>query len=119
MSNSSKTIWYFSFYLFVIGAVLVLAPNLMLKVFGMTPTDEVWIKVVGMLVLLIGVLYYQAAQQKLHGIYRFMAYNRVLVLLFFIAFVLLGWAEWQLMLFGGVDAAGALWTWMALRKEGR
>jgi hypothetical protein len=41
---------------------------------------------------------------------------RMSVPAFFAAFILAGWVSWQLILFGVVDAAAALWTWNALRS---
>ncbi|MCC6726624.1 MAG: hypothetical protein IT258_19135 [Saprospiraceae bacterium] len=119
MSNSSKTIYYFSFYLFVLSLVLILVPNFLLKTFMLPPTEEVWIRVVGMLVFFLGVLYYFSAKQELHGIYKYMAYNRIGVLIFFIVFVAIGWSLWPLILFGLIDAAAGFWTLLALKEEGR
>ncbi len=42
----------------------------------------------------------------------------VSVPVFFLAFVLAGWVEWPLLLFGDVGAAGAAWTWKALASRG-
>ncbi len=119
MSNSAKTIYYFSFYLFILGAALVVVPNLLLQPFGIPPTEEVWIRIVGMLILMLGVLYFNAAKLQLHGLYKFMAYNRIAVLFFLIAFVLLGWTVAPLIIFGVIDAASGIWTLSELRKEGR
>lgn len=119
MSNSAKTIYYFSFYLFILGAALVVVPNLLLQPFGIPPTEEVWIRIVGMLILMLGVLYFNAGRLELHGLYKFMAYNRLAVLFFLIAFVLLGWAAASLIIFGVIDAASGIWTLTALKKEGR
>lgn len=42
---------------------------------------------------------------------------RASVILFFIAFVALGFAPWMLLLFGLVDLVAALWTRAALRAD--
>ncbi len=119
MTKSSKTIYYFSLYLFPLSLLLMLAPNFLLKTFMLPPTEEVWIRVVGMLVFFLAVIYYNTARMELHSIYKVFAYNRIGVLLFFIAFVALGLSAWPLLLFGVIDAAAGLWTLMALKKEGR
>lgn len=106
-------------YLFPLSLLLLAVPNFLLNMFMLPTTEEVWIRVVGMLVFFLGVIYYQAAKQELHGLYKYFAYNRIGVLLFFIVFVALGWSKWPLILFGVIDAAAALWTLSALKKEGR
>jgi hypothetical protein len=119
MSNSSKTIYYFSLYLFPLSLLLLLAPNFLLKTFMLPPTGEVWIRVVGMLVFFLAIIYFNAARLELHSIYKVFGYNRIGVLFFFIVFVALGWSEWPLILFGVIDAAAGLWTLSALKKENR
>src|SRR5690606_9497486 len=53
VSDPAKTVFAFGWYILVLGAALVLAPNLVLTSFGLPPTGEVWIRVVGMLLLFI------------------------------------------------------------------
>ncbi len=119
MSNSAKTVYYFSFYLLLTGVNLLVAPNLLLETFGMPPTDEVWIRVVGMLVFLIGVYYMAAAKLGMHAWFKVTVFTRIAVPLFFVAFVMMGWAGPSLLLFGGIDLAGSIWTYFALKKEGK
>ena len=117
MSNSAKTVFIFGCYLILLGLTLLLVPNLLLGLFRFLPTTEVWIRVVGMLVLFLAVYYLVAAQAE---IWLFMLWSTRLrgsVIFFFGAFVLAGLAPPVLLLFGAVDLAGALWTWSALRKE--
>jgi hypothetical protein len=117
MSKSAVSVYVFSFYLFVLGALLVVIPNALMSPFGIARTDEVWIRVVGTLVLILGYYYNHAARQGFTSFFRCTAYARFSVLLFFIAFVLLGFAPPALILFGVIDAVAALWTGLALRSE--
>lgn len=117
MSKSARTVFFFGIYLFITGIVLLTAPNFMLRTFGMPETGEVWIRVVGMLVILLGFYYTQSARREIKDFFRLTVYARATVIFFFAAFVLLGYAESPLMLFGGLDFVGALWTWNALRLE--
>ena len=61
MSRSAFSLRVFSIYMFALGSVLVAAPNLLLSFFGFAVTQEVWIRVVGMLVLIIGYLDFMAS----------------------------------------------------------
>lgn len=104
----------FGYYLLALGVVLLVAPNVLLQMFGLPPTGEVWIRVVGMLVAFLGLYYRVAAAAELRPIFQMSVLVRGSVPLFFLLFVLAGWVQWPLVLFGVVDALGAAWTWQAL-----
>ena len=118
MSKSATSVFVFSIYLFVLGALLVVIPNQLLTPFGFSETSEVWVRVVGMLVLILGYYYNHAARQGYTSFFRCTVHARIGVLVFFIGFVALGLAPASLILFGVVDAAAALWTALALRADG-
>ena len=117
MSKSATSVFVFAIYLYVLGLVLLVVPNLLLAVFGIAETDEVWIRVVGMLVLILGYYYSQAARMGLTAFFRLTVIGRSAVPLFFIAFVLARLAPPVLIVFGLIDLAGAMWTAVALRGE--
>ena len=117
MTNSAQSLFFFALYLFGLGTVLLVAPNWLLGLFDIAPTAEVWIRVVGMLVLFLGVYYVSAARANFLPILEASVRVRIAVPLFFGAFVALGWAAPALLLFGGVDLAGAVWTFLTLRSE--
>ena len=117
MNKAAMSVQVFAGYLLLLGLVLVLSPNTLLRAFRMAPTGEVWIRVVGMLVLVLAFYYWNAARAGLTGFFRWTVAARTSVLLFFIAFVIAGYAPPTLILFGIVDVAGAVWTALALRGE--
>lgn len=117
MTRASRSVLVFAVYLLGLGAILVVAPNALLEVFGIPRTDEVWIRVVGMLVIFLGYYYGRAARRELRSFFRWTVHARLGVLAFFLAFVALGWAPPVLLLFGAVDAAAAPWTWLELRRD--
>jgi hypothetical protein len=51
MSRAASSLFVFAVYLVGLGLGLLLVPNLLLRAFGAPPTSEVWIRVIGMLVL--------------------------------------------------------------------
>jgi hypothetical protein len=116
MSPAARSIQVFAVYLLLLGLVLVVSPNMLLALFGIPATGEVWIRVVGMLVCFLGVYYWEAARANLRTFFAWTVPVRLSVPVFFGAFVLLGMAPPVLLLFGAVDAAAALWTWFALRR---
>ena len=121
MVSPAVTLRAFAYYLFVLSAALMLAPNALLGFFGIPATTDVWIRVVGMLVGFLAFYYYylRASHARLDAFYAWTVPARMSVLLFFGAFVGLGLAPRALLLFGVVDALAALWTWLALRRSPR
>lgn len=116
MSNSARSVFVFGLYLLVLGIVLLVVPNFLLGMFFLPSTADVWIRVVGMLLLFLGFYYVQAARKEMTDFFQWTVYVRPTVILFFTVFVLLGYASFPLILFGVVDLLGAIWTGLALRS---
>jgi hypothetical protein len=112
-------VFVFSIYLFVLGIVLITIPNPFLSLFAMPATHDVWIRVVGMLVVILGYYYMTAARNELVPFLRATVVGRTAVLVSFIGFVVLGLAPPILILFGVIDAVAAGWTAWALAADGR
>lgn len=119
MSHPSKTLFVFGCYLAVLGLVLLFIPNALLVLFGFAATQEVWIRVVGMLVLVLAAYDMLAARAELMPFIQWSVPIRASVIVFFAAFVLLGLAPRALILFGLIDLASAAWTWSALARVRR
>ncbi|QRY77259.1 hypothetical protein JVX91_16755 [Pseudomonas sp. PDNC002] len=117
MSRAALTLKYFAIYLMLLGIALVLVPNLLLSLFGMAPTPDVWVRVVGVLAFNIGVYYWYAARSESRELFLASVYTRAIVLASFAAFAALQLSEPVLVLFGAVDFCGGLWTLRALRRE--
>jgi len=117
MSQAAKSLLVFGVYLCGLGLILLLAPNLLLQVFRVPPTNEVWIRVNGMFVLCLSFYYVQTARNELTIFIRWTVWTRLAVIVFFAAFVLLLSAPKALLLFGLIDLLSAIWTWRALKKD--
>lgn len=116
MSNIAKTLFVFGLYMLVLGVTVVLFPNFLLSLFHVPTTNEVWIRVVGMLVIFLGIYDIVAAKGELRLLIVWSIPVRFSVIVFFAVFVVAGLAPPILLLFGAIDSAGAIWTWSALRK---
>ena len=119
MSNAARSVFVFAIYLFVLGLVLMVAPNILLALFAFPSTSEVWIRVAGMLLLFLGFYYSQAARKEMTDFFHWTVYVRSTVILFFALFVVLGFAGPPLILFGAIDLLGAIWTAFSLRSSQR
>lgn len=117
MSRIALSAFVWGVYLVGAGLGFLIFPNLVLPIFGFPTTSEVWIRVVGLLVAVLG------------GYYLFAAFNRVipfirvtvpgrLVFAFGIVFLVASrLADPSLLIFGALDAVGALWTWTVLTRQ--
>jgi hypothetical protein len=117
MSKSARSVFVFGLYLLVLGIILLVIPNFLLGIFSLPSTTEVWIRVVGMLVLFLSFYYTQAARKEMTEFFQWTVYARSTVIIFFAVFVLLDFAKLPLILFGVVDLLGAIWTGLELRSS--
>ena len=115
MSKAARSVFIFGLYLAGLGIILLTQPNLLLSLFGISETTEVWIRVVGMLVILLAVYYTQLARQEITLFFWLTVYVRCSVIVFLTLFVLMGLSSPTLILFGAVDLIGAIWTWRELK----
>ncbi len=117
MSNAAKSVFVFSVYMVVLGAALLTVPNLVIGAFGFPSTSEVWIRVVGVLVLCLGYYYIRSARAENRDFCRWTVHARTFVFVAFAALAALGLTRPVLVVFGVVDLLGATWTALALRRE--
>lgn len=117
MSNTAKSVFIFGIYELVLGISLLTVPNPLLTLFGFPSTNEVWIRVTGLLVCVFAFYDFMAARHELTDFFQWTVYARSSVIFFFGAFVLSGLASPMLILFGVIDLLGAIWTAVELRKR--
>jgi len=53
MSKAAQSLFVFGIYLIALGLFLLTAPNTLITLFGLPETQDVWLHVVGMLLLLL------------------------------------------------------------------
>jgi hypothetical protein len=117
MSKATFSARVFAVYVFVVSTVLVVAPNVLLAIFGIASTSEVWIRVAGVLAFNIGIYAWVGARHR--PFLEASVYTRALVCAAFVVFALLGLASPMIVLFGLIDLAGGVWTWLALKADAR
>ena len=119
MSNSAKSVFFFGLYVALLGFLLIFFPNPLLRLVNVPATQEVWIHLAGMLLIFVGFFYSMAGQTNFVPFFRWTLVTRGIAVVFLIGFVLAGWVSPVILLFWLGDLAGALWTFFALRKEGK
>jgi hypothetical protein len=117
MSKAAVSALVFGIYLVLLGVTLLIVPNLLLTLFAYPTTNEVWIRVLGLVVGVLGYYYIVAARSELTSFFEASVRARPAVILCFSALVLLGLAKPVLILFGAIDLLGAIWTGLALRSS--
>lgn len=117
MSKAARSSLVFGIYLVLLGLFLLIAPNTLITFFGLPAANDIWIRVVGMLLFLLSYYYIQAARKNVTDFFRWSVVARMSVIVFFAVFVILDLVKPILLLFGGVDFLAATWTCLALRKE--
>jgi hypothetical protein len=119
VSKAARSVFVFGVYVEGLALVLIFAPNRLLALFGVAPTHEVWIRVLGVLVLNTGVYYLLAGRCDFRPIIIASVPVRFGLMLFFVSFVLLDYGKPAILLFGALDVLTAIWTVAALRADAR
>lgn len=117
MSRSARSVFVFGIYLVGLGVGILTIPNVLLGMFGLPATSEVWIRVIAVLTLFLAYYYIQAARHELTEFFRATVPTRSSLILFLGAFVAFGFAPPQLLLFAPPDLLGAIWTALELRSS--
>jgi len=104
-------------YVLITGLQLIFIPATLLGMFGFDPPSEIWIKVLGILVLALAILYYSINTSGNKEVVVSTVWFRIFVAAGFLYLVVSGQTKSSLLLFAGVDVATALWTWFELKKK--
>jgi len=118
MSKSAKSVLIYGIYLAINGLMLLLIPNVLTSSLGIEPTNEVWIRLSGILLMAIAVYYILGAKYEIIVILKATAFIRVSIILFFTAFVLLDFVSPNIIIISVIDFLGGFWTYVMLKKEG-
>jgi len=118
MSKSAKSVLIFGIYLAFSGLMLLLVPNALITPFGIEPTNEVWIRLSGILLMALAVYYYLGAKHEIIVIMKATAFIRLSIIFFFSAFAFFNLVSPNIIFFSAVDFLGGIWTLLMLNKEG-
>jgi hypothetical protein len=116
MRGASLSIAVWGAYMMVAGLGFIVLPNILLPVFGLPTTTEVWVRVTGLLVAIFGAIFFSCARNNDVAFFRLTVPARIAFAVGLAAFVALGMSGPTLLIFGVLDVIGAIWTWLALRS---
>ena len=116
-SNRHMSLVVQAIYVIITGLQLIFVPNMLLNMFGFDATSDIWIKVLGIVILPLSAVYYAISKQGNEESVRATIISRGFVGVGFIHLALSGQAKLNLILFAGIDIATAVWTWVELKKK--
>jgi hypothetical protein len=118
MSKPAVSLVVYGVYV-ILGLALpfLLIPGPVLSVVGMAQPTDVWVRVVGMTALILGFYYIQIGRNELMQFMRYSVYTRASVPVFFIIFVLLGFAPPVMIALAIPDVLFTIWTAVVLRGQ--
>lgn len=99
------------------GLQLIFIPNVVLGWFGFAPTHEIWIRVLGVVIGILAILYYGILKTSGDMIIMYTVYGRLTASFGIIALAIVLGPQ-TLALLAIPDMLTAIWTWMELRKAG-
>jgi hypothetical protein len=117
MSRADVSVLVFGLYLFAEGLLLLLAPDLLLRVLGLPAALDSWPRAAGIACVVLALYYVLAVRVRLVAFYAFSVAGRLLQLVLFASVVAMGWMPALLLGPALVEAASGLWTLWALRRD--
>ncbi len=114
MSKAAKTIFTYSIYLFCMGAGLLLAPNLLLPLFGFAETSEIWVRLLGLFTMTAGIYYFVCSRHEQAAFFRATIIGRLFFFAIIAVMVLVFHQPPMLLAIGSADLLGGIWTWISI-----
>lgn len=102
-------------YVLITALELICIPNVLLGMFGFPPTSEIWIKVLGIVLIALATVYYGIIKFGNDEVVKYTMWGRIIVGIGFVILVISGQTLPALILFAGIDIATAIWTWFELK----
>src|SRR5829696_4226468 len=102
-SAASLSVLVFGSYLVGLGLTLLVAPNVLLGIFGIPRTDEVWVRILGVVLAVIGYYQIQAGRTGAEWFMRASVVGRAAIAMSLFGLVIAGAAAPAIALFGAVD----------------
>jgi small neutral amino acid transporter SnatA (MarC family) len=118
MSRAGRSFFYFGFWVLACGLALLVAPGFLLSFAGVTMSSDIVARIFGMVLVFLGIYYFVAGRHaEFRPLFRASVYTRGSALPILALMVLILKVNPLMILFTVVDALGALWTALALRRD--
>ena len=116
--TARQTILYFGCYLIVLGLLVMFTPNLVAALLFLPPPADHNVTMVGLLAVILGYYYTRMARADVVAFYQATVIGRFGATAAVVLLAVLSDLPFNYVIVVVVDAAGAIWTAKALRREG-
>ena len=118
MSRAGRSFFWFGFWVLACGLSLALFPGLLLEAAAMAVSSDIMLRVFGVVLVYMAVFYFVAGRGGgCEALYRASVFTRFSAPIVIGLIVVLVKANPLVVGFTAMDAIGALWTAVALRKD--
>lgn len=118
MSRAGRSFFWFGFWVLGCGLTLAVFPSIMMRIADITASSDIMLRVFGTVLVYMAIYYFVAGRRKgFEALYKASVYTRFSAPVVVGAFVLILKASPLIFIFTAVDALGALWTAIALRRD--
>jgi hypothetical protein len=118
MTRAGKSIFYFGFWVLICGISLMFFPAFCLKTVNIQLPDYITVRIFGLVLIYLSIYYFVAGRYpSFHPLFKTTVFTRSSAFLIVLVFVFIGLASPLMLGFVVVDALGALWTGLALRRD--
>jgi len=119
VKKSAASMFVWGIYAVLSGITFLLVPNLPLTMLGLGESQEVYPRLLGVAITMLGYFYLRAARHKsMTPLYAWSVHARLGLAGAILILVILGLAKSAMLGFAVTELAGSLWTTFALRAEG-
>jgi hypothetical protein len=116
MKNVTNSLYVQMFYMLGMGAGFLFMPNVVLPMFGLQTTTEVWIRVLGALVIGFAGYYYACIKSEHVPYFKATVYGRYWFCGCLVVLAALQLGDPMLYVFAAVETSFTVWTHVALKK---
>jgi hypothetical protein len=117
MTNAAKSVFYFGFYVLLIGVFLLAIPQTFLSALKLPVIPDGWSRIIGLLAVIIGVYDVVSGKNNLLPAIKASVYLRFFFFLGVLLLIVSDQMPKEALPLGLIDAAGAIWTLLALRSN--
>jgi hypothetical protein len=117
MNNAARSMFIFGIYVTASGISILVIPDGILTLFGLSATNDIWIRFLGLILAVLGGYYVQSARNNLVAFFEMTVIGRLMVAAGLLTFVVIGIAKPMMLVPAAGDFLGAMWTAFALRRS--
>lgn len=117
MTKSAKSLYYFGFYVLLIGIIICIIPDKFIEILKLPEIPTAWARVVGLLAIIIGCYDILSGRNNVKPLIKASIYLRILFFVGVLVLFISGQMPKEILPLGVIDLLGAVWTAFSLKAE--